>query len=392
MKLFLSTIFLTTFCIILLVVIALIGFQRFIQYYKNIPICAGKPPVQKLVIAYKCGRSSHKELDAIFKEAKTLFPSLRQLIIFYDIPRKETSCVSLKWAVGIIVSEAEDEPDLKVTMQLQDKGYKFYKLPKVSNSVKMTVHKLPDWLASRPPSIAHVYPRLASYVKIHKLCAHPWIAVHSGCTIHYMAPLARQNEFYVPEFSKDVATKEAQNKPDDQPNAAGEGGTRRQRPGYHYKLTLHTPQTPVLRSRPLLTHSAEQLASRPYQSTRSLCTVRYGQRKKKTPEKDDDLSTKSCPSDNSLAMSSKTVTTGQDMDDQRSVPSDDQTVESDSDSWVNVETNDTFVSDNDKVEGPVCQAMDSSNGIIYQFSSDSGSDEERSGPCLRSIGLNVIES
>jgi len=207
-----------------------------------------------------------------------------------------------------------------------------------------------------------------------------------------MAPLARQNEFYVPEFSKDVATKEAQNKPDDQPNAAGEGGTRRQRPGYHYKLTLHTPQTPVLRSRPLLTHSAEQLASRPYQSTRSLCTVRYGQRKKKTPEKDDDLSTKSCPSDNSLAMSSKTVTTGQDMDDQRSVPSDDQTVESDSDSWVNVETNDTFVSDNDKVEGPVCQAMDSSNGIIYQFSSDSGSDEERSGPCLRSIGLNVIES
>ena len=64
------------------------------------------------------------------------------------------------------MSEAEDEPDLKVTMQLQDKGYKFYKLPKVSNSVKMTVHKLPDWLASRPPSIAHVYPRLASYVKV----------------------------------------------------------------------------------------------------------------------------------------------------------------------------------------------------------------------------------
>ena len=88
MKSFLSTIFLTAFCIVLLVVIAFIGFQRFIQYYKNIPICAGKPPVQKLVIAYKCGRSSHKELDAIFKEAKTLFPSLRQLIIFYDIPRK----------------------------------------------------------------------------------------------------------------------------------------------------------------------------------------------------------------------------------------------------------------------------------------------------------------
>ena len=203
-----------------------------------------------------------------------------------------------------------------------------------------------------------------------------------------MAPLARQNEFYVPEFNKDVAAKGAQNKPD----AAGEGGTRQQRPGYHYKLTLHTPQTPVLRSRPLLTRSAEQLTSRQNQNTRSLCTVKYGQRKKKTPEKNDNVSTMSCPSDTSLATSSNTVTTGQDMDDQRSVPSDDITVESDSDSWVNVETNDTFVSDNDKVEGPVCQALESSNGIIYQFSSDSGSDEERSGPCLRSIGLNVIES
>ena len=77
-----------------------------------------------------------------------------------------TSSVSLKWAVGIIVSEAGDEPDLKVTMQLQDKGYKFYELPKVSNSVKMTVYTLPDWLASRPASIADVYPRLASYVKV----------------------------------------------------------------------------------------------------------------------------------------------------------------------------------------------------------------------------------
>ena len=80
-----------------------------------------------------------------------------------------TSSVPLKWAVGIILSEGEDEPDLKMTVQLQDKGYKFYKLPKVSNSVKMTVHKLPDWLAGRPPSIAHVYPRLASYVKV-SLC------------------------------------------------------------------------------------------------------------------------------------------------------------------------------------------------------------------------------
>ena len=44
--------------------------------------------MQKLVIAYKCGRGPHKELDAIFKEASTLTPHLRQFIIFYNVTRK----------------------------------------------------------------------------------------------------------------------------------------------------------------------------------------------------------------------------------------------------------------------------------------------------------------
>ena len=45
--------------------------------------------MQKLVIAYKCGRGPHKEeLDAIFKEASTLTPHLRQFILFYNVTRK----------------------------------------------------------------------------------------------------------------------------------------------------------------------------------------------------------------------------------------------------------------------------------------------------------------
>ena len=68
--------------------------------------------------------------------------------------------------MGSIIAEGEAEPDFKAAVHLQDKGYKFYELPHVSNMLKMTVHSLPDWLSSRPPSIAHIYPQLASYVKV----------------------------------------------------------------------------------------------------------------------------------------------------------------------------------------------------------------------------------
>lgn len=32
-----------------------------------------------------------------------------------------------------------------------------------------------------------------------KLCAHPFLEIYSNDVIHFMAPLARQGDFYVPE-------------------------------------------------------------------------------------------------------------------------------------------------------------------------------------------------
>jgi hypothetical protein len=33
----------------------------------------------------------------------------------------------------------------------------------------------------------------------HKLCAHPFLEIYDGAYIHFMAPLSRQADFYVPE-------------------------------------------------------------------------------------------------------------------------------------------------------------------------------------------------
>ena len=70
--------------------------------------------------------------------------------------------------MGSILREGEEELDLKVAARLQEYGYKFYELPHVSSMVQMLVHSLSSWLSNRPPSITHVYPQLASYVKVRR--------------------------------------------------------------------------------------------------------------------------------------------------------------------------------------------------------------------------------
>ncbi|KAM4613035.1 testis-expressed protein 264 homolog isoform 2-T2 [Polymixia lowei] len=47
--------------------------------------------------------------------------------------------------------------------------------------------------------VRRVYPRLDNYIKERKLCAHPFLEIYRGGQIQYMAPLARQGDFYVPE-------------------------------------------------------------------------------------------------------------------------------------------------------------------------------------------------
>ena len=188
-----------------------------------------------------------------------------------------------------------------------------------------------------------------------------------------MAPLARQNEFYVPEFTEDVALKETREGHDDD-MAAGDAPPqlRRRRPGprHHYKLVLHTPQTPVLRSRPTLNHSYE-LLSRPFTNARSLYTVRYAPKKtRNATEIGDTIS--GGQGDGYSPMNSDTVSVIQEssnMNGQLLVISE-QSVESDTDSLVNVETDNKFNNVNETLDEEMYLGADPSDGVIFQYSSD----------------------
>ncbi|XP_062584794.1 testis-expressed protein 264 homolog [Saccostrea cucullata] len=169
--------------------------------FETIDVKTGKPPLGEAVIAYKFCRGPYKECGPVFTEVCGLTPQGYKTIgIYYDDP-KVVEGEKLRYVVGSILSEDGSEIDEAVQEQLLKFGYKIAKLPSVSYAVNTTF----PYRSALSILIAvwRVYPRMNDYVKERKLCAHPYLEVYDGGSIYFIAPLARQNEFYVPEVQED---------------------------------------------------------------------------------------------------------------------------------------------------------------------------------------------
>ncbi|GAB6020356.1 hypothetical protein CHUAL_003066 [Chamberlinius hualienensis] len=183
----------------LLLLATVIGYLIYSGLLEPIEIRAGKPPFKNLLIAYKFSRGPYKNAGALFTECYNLAPDLRCIGVYYDDP-KEVDAKNLRYVVGSIIAEGDDaeKDDTNEYVKLMSsKGFKFAQLPSVSHSINVKFpfkNTLSIFLA-----VWRVYPRLADYIKEKSLCAHPMIEVYEDDVIHIVAPLAKQDEFYVPE-------------------------------------------------------------------------------------------------------------------------------------------------------------------------------------------------
>ncbi|XP_064605365.1 testis-expressed protein 264 homolog isoform X2 [Liolophura sinensis] len=161
--------------------------------FHSIVIGAGKPPIEDVLVAYKFARGPYKDCGQLFTETLALAPDHRTIGIYYDDPKE----VSPRYIVGSILAEGKSDADEALKSKLIKEGYSFRNFPSVTNAVKSSFpHKctLSIFIA-----VARVYPKLCAYITDNKLCAHPFIEIYDGETIQFMAPLSRQEEFYVPE-------------------------------------------------------------------------------------------------------------------------------------------------------------------------------------------------
>nr|XP_012626901.1 testis-expressed sequence 264 protein isoform X2 [Microcebus murinus] len=112
-----------------------------------------------------------------------------------EVPPEKCRC-----AVGSILSEGEELASPELIHLYEKFGFKVFSFPAPSHVVTATfpyTTTLSIWLATR-----RVHPALDTYIKERKLCAHPRLEIYQQDHIHFMCPLARQGDFYVPEVKE----------------------------------------------------------------------------------------------------------------------------------------------------------------------------------------------
>ncbi|CAH1784963.1 unnamed protein product [Owenia fusiformis] len=186
------------------------------RIFENIVVGAGKPPIGQVTVAYKFARGSYKQAGNIFTQVIALAPDNRTFGIYYDDP-KAVPEDKLRYIVGTIISEGDQKIDTEIREKFLRNDYKVTHFPEVSNAVKT---QFPfNTMISVFIAISRVYPALGQYIQENRLCAHPMLEIYDCNTIHFMAPLAKQDEFYVPETGQG---KEAEGEDESQSQPEGE--------------------------------------------------------------------------------------------------------------------------------------------------------------------------
>ncbi|XP_071383065.1 testis-expressed protein 264 homolog isoform X2 [Centroberyx affinis] len=186
-------------CVIILLLLSLLTIAGFIVYsglLSEINIQTGSPPIKNVTFAYKLKEEPYRNCGQLFKECRSVGPKLSCIGVFYDDPKKVLG-QRCRCAVGSILGEGESKPSEELLKRYEKSGFNVFSFPEVTHVVTASFpHRT---LLSILLGVRRVYPRLNHYIKERRLCAHPFLEIYRGGQIHYMAPLARQGDFYVPE-------------------------------------------------------------------------------------------------------------------------------------------------------------------------------------------------
>ncbi|XP_069546819.1 testis-expressed protein 264 homolog [Brachyistius frenatus] len=183
-------------CLVISLLSLLTGFILYSGLISDITVMTGCPPVKKITFAYKFQEGPYKNCGELFKESRCIGPGLSCIGVFYDDPKKVPGPLC-RCAVGSILSEGENKADEGLRKRYETFGFNVFSFPEVTHVVTTSFpHRT---FLSILLSLRRVYPRLQNYIKGRRLCAHPFLEIYREGQIHFMVPLARQGDFYVPE-------------------------------------------------------------------------------------------------------------------------------------------------------------------------------------------------
>lgn len=182
--------------VFLLSLVTIVGYVLYSGLLSEIHIRTGSPPIKNITIAYKFKQGPYKECGQLFTESCSIGRNLSSIGVFYDDPKKVIG-EKCRCAVGSVLSEGDTRPSEELQQLYEKFGFRVFSFPEVTHVVSASFpYRTPLSIFF---GVQRVYPQLESYIKERKLCAHPCLEIYRDDLIHYMSPLARQGDFYVPE-------------------------------------------------------------------------------------------------------------------------------------------------------------------------------------------------
>ncbi|KAM8915661.1 testis-expressed protein 264 [Spinachia spinachia] len=182
---------------LLITLLSVAGYALYSGLLSDITVLTGHPPIKKITFVYKFKKGPYESCGELFKESHGIGPKLSCIGVYYDDPKKVPG-PQCRYAVGSILSEGENQADEGLLKSYETSGFKVFSFPEVTHVVTASFpHRT---LFSVLLGMRRVYPRLKHYIKARRLCAHPFLEIYREGLIQFMAPLARQGDFYVPEL------------------------------------------------------------------------------------------------------------------------------------------------------------------------------------------------
>ncbi|KAG7493146.1 hypothetical protein JOB18_002086 [Solea senegalensis] len=176
--------------------LAVVCVSYYLGLLSDITVLAGSPPIKKITFAYKFNEGPYKTCAQLLKESRSIGPKLSCIGVFYDDPKKVPG-PQCRYAIGSILSEGQNKADEELMNRYETSGFNIFSFPEVTHVVTTSLpHRAFFSFLLR---VRRVYPRLELYIKERRLCAHPFLEIYSEGQVQFMAPLARQGDFYVPE-------------------------------------------------------------------------------------------------------------------------------------------------------------------------------------------------
>ncbi|KAL5014406.1 hypothetical protein ScPMuIL_008676 [Solemya velum] len=188
--------FLVVGVVLVVIVVSVFIYLTHSGMFTSVSISTGRPPIGRVVLAYKFTTGSYTHCGNFFGEFAQLDGKRVSIGLYYDNP-DEVPAEKLRWAVGQIVAENGEKLDGAVKKQYEEAGCKFITLPPIRAAITAKFHYKNN--ISMYFGMRSFYSKLMAYIAEKNLRKDLCMEIYDGNTVRFMVPLDQQESFVVPE-------------------------------------------------------------------------------------------------------------------------------------------------------------------------------------------------